>query len=359
MVGIVITGLATVMIVIVGLVYYRSKVTAQDEELNEEEDTVNGSFSKVEVDIPGGYRHRITYQEILNATEEFSDNFLIGSGSFGRVYKVLLTQAENSLAIAANVLRLQEEGKRSLMREIEALKFVRHRNIMRLLGFVYRGRMNMDILLFECMAKGSFREALKSQRLGWKIRLNIALGVAQAMKYLHHDCTPPIIHRDLKSTNILLDDEYVAHVADFGLAKLIYPEVQSSSSSVYVGSHGYMAPEWGYGGKPSPKQDVFSFGVVLLELATGKAAIVDEEGGERRGLAEWAGMVRKKDCHIVQGLIDPELLNDYEKCGNEIEKVIEIALLCTRPSPIERPSMRRVVDSLSSPSSLVLEYASV
>ncbi|XP_057829736.1 probable leucine-rich repeat receptor-like protein kinase At5g63930 [Cryptomeria japonica] len=173
-VGIVITGLATVMIVIVGLVYYRSKVTAQDEELNEEEDTVNGSFSKVEVDIPGGYRHRITYQEILNATEEFSDNFLIGSGSFGRVYKVLLTQAKNSLAIAAKVLRLQEEGKRSLMREIEALKFVRHRNIMRLLGFVYRGSMNMDILLFECMAKGSLREALKSQRLGWKIRLNIA-----------------------------------------------------------------------------------------------------------------------------------------------------------------------------------------
>ncbi|XP_057825969.2 probable leucine-rich repeat receptor-like protein kinase At5g63930 isoform X2 [Cryptomeria japonica] len=363
MVGIVIAGVAAITLVIIGRVYYRSRsqVATQGEELKKEEDMLSGSFPEAEVDIGGGYKHRISYQEILTATEEFSDNYLIGSGSFGRVYKVLLREAEKSLAIAAKVLRLQEEGKSSLIREIEALKFVRHRNIVGFLGFVYGSSINMDVLLFEYMAKGSLGEALKSQNLGWKIRLNIALGVAQALKYLHHDCTPQIVHRDLKSANILLDDEYVAHVADFGLAKLIYSDGQSTSSSVYVGSHGYMAPECGYGVRSSPKQDVFSFGVVLLELVTGKAAVVDAEGGggESRGLAEWVAMIKKNKGNVVLDLIDPELLNDYEKWGDEIEKVIEISLLCTRSSPRERPSMRTVVNSLSSPSPMLLEYASV
>ncbi|XP_057829732.2 probable leucine-rich repeat receptor-like protein kinase At5g63930 [Cryptomeria japonica] len=319
--GIVIAGLATITLVIIALVYYRREPIAQDEESNKEEDTSDESLSIVEVDIAAGYKHRITYQEILNATEEFSDKYLIGSGSFSRVYKVLLTEAENGFVIAAKVLRLQEEGRSSFMREIDALKFVRHRNIVRFLGFVSGDSINMDILLFQYMAKGSLREALKSQKLGLEFRWNIALGEAQALKYLHHDCTPPIVHRDLKSANILLDDEHVAHVADFGLAKFLYSEGQSSCSSLYVGTHGYMAPECGYGVRHSTKQDVFSFGVVLLELVTAKAAIVDEEGGggETRGLAEWAAIMRKKDGHVVLDLIDAELANDYEKCWNLVD----------------------------------------
>ncbi|KAH9319908.1 hypothetical protein KI387_021677 [Taxus chinensis] len=305
------------------------------------------------MDIAGG-KHQITYGKIIKATEGFSDKYLIGSGSFGKVYKVLLGEKEleeekNKLALAVKVLNLKGDSNtahQSFRREIEALKFVRHRNVLGLLGSLSFRSIDMDILIYEYMPKDSLWDALMSKKLDWKTRYNIALGVAAGLKYLHHDCSPAIVHCDLKSANILLDDEYVPRVADFGLAKLIQEMTfrgQSSGSSVFAGSFGYMAPECAYGVRPSVKQDVFSFGVVLLELVTGKRAILHEEERENISLAEWAAIVREEGGNIV----DSDLQNDYDIWSNEIEKVTEIALVCTRSSPQQRPSMRKIVDMLS------------
>ncbi|XP_057847074.2 receptor like protein kinase S.3 [Cryptomeria japonica] len=135
-------------------------------------------------------------------------------------------------------------------------------------------------------------------------------------------------------------------------------EGQSSSSSVISGSYGYMAPECGCDVRPSTKQDVYSFGVILLELVTGKPAIGEDNGGgpEDKGLVEWASHMRERNANIVIGLVDAELRSDYEMWSNEMEKVIDVAFLCTRASPKHRPTMQQVVDMLSPPSPLLAEY---
>jgi len=263
----------------------------------------------------------------VEATNNFSDDYVIGSGTFGMVYKVIIPGQDKILA--AKCLKLANHHQdniqyRSLRHKIESLKYARHRNILRHRDLIieHDGRNEVIVLLCDYMVNGSLWEYLggaskrPNQRLEWRTWYNIAVCVAEGLKYLHQDCKAPIIHYDIKSANILLDDEYVAHITDFGLARLVKnSSIDSESSSLLGGTHGYIAPgtkspcifslivmlffflkcnhrdhhimchantlmlcaECGYGVKASTKQDVYRFGVVLLEMVSEKPPVVEED----------------------------------------------------------------------------------
>ncbi|EEF30396.1 Receptor protein kinase CLAVATA1 precursor, putative [Ricinus communis] len=288
---------------------------------------------------------------------------LIGSGGSGQVYKVELKTGQ---IVAAKRLwggTQKPETEIVFRSEVETLGRVRHSNIVKLLmccsGEEFR------ILVYEYMENGSLGDVLHGQKggglLDWKSRYAVAVGAAQGLAYLHHDCVPPIVHRDVKSNNILLDDEIRPRVADFGLAKTLQSEAVEGDCvmSRIAGSYGYIAPEYAYTLKVTEKSDVYSFGVVLLELITGKRPN-DSFFGENKDVVRWVTEVTSSatsspdggsengsgNCYKDLGqIIDSKL--DQSTCDyEEIEKVLNVALLCTSAFPITRPSMRRVVELL-------------
>ncbi|CAH9148145.1 unnamed protein product [Cuscuta epithymum] len=285
--------------------------------------------------------------------DSLSDEKIIATGGSGRVFRVHLKQGQ-----LVAVKKLWEDSRRSdsgdvFKAEVEALGRVRHRNIVKLLhccvGEDYR------ILVYEYIENGSLGDVLYGENggllLDWGRRFDIAVGAAQGLAYLHHDCIPPIIHRDVKSNNILLDSEFLPKVADFGLAKIFTPDIPDSEQlmSNIAGSCGYIAPEYAYTLKITEKSDVYSFGVVLLELLCGRRPN-DEYFGENKDIVQWVKGIlfsSEQQWGDLDDILDPRMnqsTGDYE----EIKKVFDVALLCTSVSPHDRPSMRRVVELLKS-----------
>jgi len=287
--------------------------------------------------------HRLGFSEyeILDCLDE--DN-VIGSGGAGKVYKATLSNGE----IVA-IKRLWSSGKgdasndNGFKAEVDILGKIRHKNIVKLLCCCSNSDTNL--LVYEYMPNGSLGDLLhgpKSSVLDWPIRYKIVLGAAQGLAYLHHDCEPSIVHRDVKSNNILLDEDYGAHVADFGLAKILQSCGRGADSmSAIAGSYGYIAPEYAYTLKVNEKSDIYSFGVVILELVTGRRP-VDTEFGENKDLVKWVcNIIEKKNG--LQEVLDPKLACCFKE---EMVMVLKVGLLCTSSLPINRPSMRRVVDML-------------
>lgn len=294
--------------------------------------------------------HKLGFSEyeILGSLDE--DN-VIGSGSSGKVYKVGLSNGE---AVAVKKLwggskmadetddleknSVQDDGFEA---EVETLGKIRHKNIVRL--WCCCTTRDCKLLVYEYMPNGSLGDLLHSSKSGlldWPIRFKIAMDAAEGLSYLHHDCVPPIVHRDVKSNNILLDGEFGARVADFGVAKAVDANGKGTKSmSVIAGSCGYIAPEYAYTLRVNEKSDTYSFGVVILELVTGKLP-VDPEFGEK-DLVKW--VCTTLDQKGLDHVLDPKLDSCFKE---EICKVLNIGLLCTSPLPINRPSMRRVVKML-------------
>lgn len=179
----------------------------------------------------------------------------------------------------------------------------------------------------------------KGSLLDWRTRYKIALDAAEGLSYLHHDCVPAIVHRDVKSNNILLDGEFGAKVADFGVAKIVKVGNGEEQMSVIAGSYGYIAPEYAYTLRVNEKSDIYSFGVVILELVTGRLPI-DPAFGEKN-LVTWVSATLNQKG--IDDVIDPKLDASHKE---EITKVLEVGLLCTHSLPISRPSMRKVVKLL-------------
>ncbi|CAA2988167.1 receptor kinase HSL1 [Olea europaea subsp. europaea] len=294
--------------------------------------------------------HKLGFSEdeILDALDE--DN-VIGSGSSGKVYKVVLSNGEvvavkklwgcSKLAddsIDVEKGNFQEDGFDA---EVDTLGKIRHKNIVKL--WCCCSTRGCKLLVYEYMPNGSLGDLLhstKSGLLNWPIRFKIAMDAAEGLSYLHHDSVPPIVHRDVKSNNILLDADYGARVADFGVAKVVEVNGKGTKSmSVIAGSRGYIAPEYAYTLRVNEKSDIYSFGVVILELVTGKLP-VDPEYGEK-DLVKWVCTIL--DQKGLDHVIDPKLDSCFK---DEISKVLNIGLLCTSPLPINRPSMRRVVKML-------------
>lgn len=290
----------------------------------------------------------------MDATNNLSDEFIIGSGGSGTVYRVELPTGET---VAVKKISLKDEYllHKSFIREVKTLGRIKHRHLVKLIGCCsnrHKGN-GCNLLIYEFMENGSVWDwlhgnALKLKKnLDWDTRFKIALGLAQGMEYLHHDCVPKIIHRDIKSSNILLDSNMDAHLGDFGLAKAIVESLDSNteSTSCFAGSYGYIAPEFGYSLKATEKSDVYSMGIVLMELVSGK---LPTDTVFRGGV----DMVRWVEMHINtkgterEELIDPELkpLLPYEEFA--AFQMLEIAIQCTKTTPMERPSSRQVCDLL-------------
>ncbi|XP_010939310.1 LRR receptor-like serine/threonine-protein kinase HSL2 [Elaeis guineensis] len=280
---------------------------------------------------------------------------LIGIGGSGRVYKVSLKSGQ---IVAVKRLWTGPDGQnsdREFRSEMETLGRVRHSNIVKLLFCC--SAEECRVLVFEYMENGSLAETLHGnkgdQPLDWERRVKIALGAARGLAYLHHDCVPTVIHRDVKPSNILLDAEFEAHVGDFGLARVVGRETEDHSAmSNVAGSCGYIAPEYAYTLKVNEKSDVYSFGVVLLELVTGKRAI-DPSFGEQKDIVQWVidTISPKRAIEVsdmdYEFLIDPRLRPFTFSEYKEMVRVLNVALLCTSAFPMNRPSMRRVVELLS------------
>ncbi|KAF5744096.1 receptor-like protein kinase 5-like [Tripterygium wilfordii] len=289
--------------------------------------------------------HKLGFGE-FEIVDSLKEDNVIGSGASGKVYKVVLSNGET---VAVKKLwggtkkddASANSPKDEYEVEVETLGKIRHKNIVRLWCCCNTGVSKL--LVYEYMPNGSLGDLLNSSKgglLGWPKRYKIALDAAEGLSYLHHDCVPPIVHRDVKSNNILLDAEFGARVADFGVAKVVDGVGKGAESmSVIAGSCGYIAPEYAYTLKVNEKSDIYSFGVVMLELVTGRRPI-DPEFGEK-DLVKWVYTIL--DQKGIDHVIDPNLDSSYKE---EICRVLEVALCCTNSLPINRPSMRRVVKML-------------
>ncbi|KAL5096414.1 hypothetical protein RYX36_000741 [Vicia faba] len=289
-----------------------------------------------------GQLKRFSLHELLVATDNFSNKHILGRGGFGKVYKGRL--ADGKLVA---VKRLKEErtqgGELQFQTEVEMISMAVHRNLLRLLGFCMTSTERL--LVYPFMANGSVASCLRERNdsdppLEWQKRKNIALGSARGLAYLHDHCDPKIIHRDVKAANILLDGEFEAVVGDFGLAKLMDYKDTHVTTAVR-GTIGHIAPEYLSTGKSSEKTDVFGYGVMLLELITGQRAfdLARLANDDDVMLLDWVkGLLKDKK---LETLVDAELMGNYD--DDEVEKLIQVALLCTQGSPMERPKMSDVV----------------
>ncbi|KAL2477579.1 Leucine-rich repeat receptor-like serine/threonine-protein kinase BAM1 [Forsythia ovata] len=280
---------------------------------------------------------------VSDVLECVKDGNVIGRGGAGIVFH---GKMPNGVEIAVkkllgfNGINSHDHGFRA---EIRTLGNIRHRNIVRLLAFC--SNKDTNLLVYEYMTNGSLGEALHGKKggfLSWNIRYKIALDAAKGLCYLHHDCSPLILHRDVKSNNILLNSSFEAHVADFGLAKFLVDGGASQCMSAIAGSYGYIAPEYAYTLKVDEKSDVYSFGVVLLELITGRRPV--GEFGEGVDIVRW--IKQATDCRREQvtNIIDPRLTMMPQE---EAMHLFFIAMLCIQENSVERPTMREVVQMLS------------
>ncbi|PWZ23480.1 Leucine-rich repeat receptor-like serine/threonine-protein kinase BAM1 [Zea mays] len=281
-----------------------------------------------------------TSDDVLDCLKEEN---IIGKGGAGIVYKGAMPNGE-----LVAVKRLAAMGRGSshdhgFSAEIQTLGRIRHRHIVRLLGFCSNSETNL--LVYEYMPNGSLGEMLhgnKGGHLHWDTRYSIAIEAAKGLCYLHHDCSPLILHRDVKSNNILLDSNFEAHVADFGLAKFLQDSGASECMSAIAGSYGYIAPEYAYTLKVDEKSDVYSFGVVLLELVTGRKPV--GEFGDGVDIVQWAKLTTGSNKEQVMRILDPRLSTVPL---HEVTHAFYVALLCTEEQSVQRPTMREVVQILS------------
>ncbi|KAL4581049.1 hypothetical protein LXL04_017256 [Taraxacum kok-saghyz] len=294
----------------------------------------------------------ISEDEILKSLKQEN---IIGKGGSGNVYKVVLGGGEQ-LAVKHMWKFVPESGGRSSAAilpkgksrwpeyeaEVAALSSLRHMNVVKLYCSI--SSEDSNLLVYEYMPNGNLWDQLHTYQkieMDWNVRYEIALGAARGLEYLHHACDRPVIHRDVKSSNILLDEEMKPKIADFGLAKIVQTGKAMNSTHVIAGTHGYIAPEYGYTYNVTEKSDIYSFGVVLMELVTGKKP-VEPEFGENRDIVYWVhNEMRTKDD--VTALVDPSITKDAKE---EAVKMLSIAGHCTMKIPALRPSMRMVVKML-------------
>ncbi|XP_019056155.1 PREDICTED: receptor-like serine/threonine-protein kinase At1g78530 isoform X2 [Nelumbo nucifera] len=287
----------------------------------------------------------LTSKAFLKKTMRLTNKDIIGSGGYGTVYRLIIN---DSLAFAVKRLnRGSADRDRGFERELKAMGDIKHRNIVTLHGYYSAPQFNL--LIYDLMPNGSLDTLLHDtvagtsgdkKPLDWPSRYKIALGAARGISYLHHDCIPHIIHRDIKSSNILLDQNMEARVSDFGLATLMEPD-NTHVSTFVAGTFGYLAPEYFDTGKATAKGDVYSFGVVLLELLTGKRPMDEAFLEEGTKLVTWVKAViyEKKEEHVI----DSNLVC-YPM--DEVNIVFRIALMCLESDPSKRPTMNEVVKML-------------
>ncbi|KAJ8752801.1 hypothetical protein K2173_008536 [Erythroxylum novogranatense] len=283
-----------------------------------------------------------TLKEILQATNNFQDDNKIGEGGFGSVYWGRTSKGHEIAVKRLKAMTAKAEMEFAV--EVEILGRVRHKNLLGLRGFYAGG--DERLIVYDYMPNHSLITHLHGQLaqdclLDWPRRMSIALGSAEGIAYLHHEASPHIIHRDIKASNVLLDPQFQAKVADFGFAKLI-PEGISHLTTRVKGTLGYLAPEYAMWGKVSESCDVYSFGILLLEIISARKPLEKLPGGVKRDIVQWVTPYVQKGAfdHIP----DPKLKGRYDR--TQLKSVIMLAMKCTDSNPENRPSMLEVVDWL-------------
>ncbi|KAK9664444.1 hypothetical protein RND81_14G042500 [Saponaria officinalis] len=312
----------------------------------------------------------VKYDDLRHATDDFNERNLIGRGGFGSVFKGALR--DNMVVVAIKVLDKTSASWKSFVAECEALRQVRHRNLVKLItsctSLDFRNN-EFAALVYEYMSNGSLEDWINGRKtnedgngLSFVQRLNVGIDVASALDYLHNDSEVGVVHCDLKPSNVLLDEDMTAKVGDFGLAKILLMEKSSdecsiSSSHVLKGSIGYMPPEYGLGVRPSKAGDTYSFGVTLLEMFTGKSPTHEGFTSNNTTLVEWVKTCLLHDDHQVMDIVhDQELFKELESNNYNIPKqsevvdymfsIFEIGLSCTNENPNERIAIRDALHQL-------------
>ncbi|XP_020208027.1 proline-rich receptor-like protein kinase PERK3 [Cajanus cajan] len=288
----------------------------------------------------------IAYEELKEATNNFEPASVLGEGGFGRVFKGVLN---DGTAVAIKRLTSGgQQGDKEFLVEVEMLSRLHHRNLVKLVGYYSNRDSSQNLLCYELVSNGSLEAWLHGHLgincpLDWDTRMKIALDAARGLAYLHEDSQPCVIHRDFKASNILLENNFHAKVADFGLAKQA-PEGRANYLSTRVmGTFGYVAPEYAMTGHLLVKSDVYSYGVVLLELLTGRKPVDMSQPTGQENLVTWARpILRDKDR--LEELADPRLGGRYPK--EDFIRVCTIAAACVAPEASQRPTMGEVVQSL-------------
>ncbi|KAJ8426696.1 hypothetical protein Cgig2_016846 [Carnegiea gigantea] len=289
----------------------------------------------------------ISVDELKEVTENFGSNALIGEGSYGRVYYGVL---KNGHAAAIKKLDASKQPDDEFLAQVSMVSRLKHENLVELLGYCVDG--NQRILAYEFASNGSLHDILHGRKgvkgaqpgpaLSWTQRVKIAVGSAKGLEYLHEKADPPIIHRDIKSSNVLLFDDDVARIADFDLSNQAPDMAARLHSTRVLGTFGYHAPEYAMTGQLNAKSDVYSFGVVLLELLTGRKPVDHTLPRGQQSLVTWATPKLSEDK--VKQCVDPRLNEDYPP--KAVAKMAAVAALCVQYEADFRPNMSIVVKAL-------------
>ncbi|KAJ4888721.1 LRR receptor-like serine/threonine-protein kinase EFR [Raphanus sativus] len=315
----------------------------------------------------------VSYDELKRATDNFNPRNLLGVGSFGSVFKGVIRGVD----VAVKVIDLKANGYyKGFIAECEALRNVRHRNLVKLVtscSSIDFKNNEFLALVYEFLSNGSLEEWIKGKNrkpdgsvgLSLEERVNVAIDIASALDYLHNDCEVPVVHCDLKPSNILLTEDMVAKVGDFGLARVLFDasddrhHASISSTHVLKGSIGYIPPEYGLGEKPSQAGDVYSFGVMLLELMSGKSPMDESFEGDQN-LISWISY--NFQSNAIMEVIDPKLMGLIDVSGAQLhakldclKKTIEVGLACTAHAAGERMNMRNVLRLLKEAKDMLIK----
>ncbi|KAJ4880109.1 Protein BRASSINOSTEROID INSENSITIVE 1 [Raphanus sativus] len=284
---------------------------------------------------------KLTFADLLKATNGFHEESMIGSGGFGDVYKAVL---KDGTAVAIKkLIQISGQGDREFMAEMETIGKIKHRNLVPLLGYCKVGEERL--LVYEFMKYGSLEDVLHDPKkkaglkLNWFTRQKIAIGAARGLAFLHHNCIPHIIHRDMKSSNVLLDENLEARVSDFGMARLMSAMDTHLSVSTLAGTPGYVPPEYYQSFRCSTKGDVYSYGVVLLELLTGRRPTDSPDFGDDN----LVGWVRQHAKLRISDVFDPELMKEDPAREIELLQYLKIAVACLDDRAWRRPTMLQVM----------------
>ncbi|KAM1315708.1 hypothetical protein ACFX15_018726 [Malus domestica] len=283
---------------------------------------------------------KLTFADLLEATNGFHDNSLIGKGGFGDVYKAQLK--DGSVVAIKKLIHISGQGDREFTAEMETIGKIKHRNLVPLLGYCKVGEERL--LVYEYMKYGSLDDVLHEPKkagikLNWAARRKIAIGSARGLAFLHHNCIPHIIHRDMKSSNVLVDENLEARVSDFGMARLMSAMDTHLSVSTLAGTPGYVPPEYYQSFRCSTKGDVYSYGVVLLELLTGRRPTDSADFGDNN----LVGWVKQHAKLKISDVFDPELMKEDASLEIELLQHLKVACACLDDRPWLRPTMIQVM----------------
>ncbi|OVA00432.1 Protein kinase domain [Macleaya cordata] len=284
-----------------------------------------------------------TLKQLSKATNNFSKENLLGTGGFGSVYRGIISDPPSTFAVK-KISATSKQGEREYLAEICTIGRLRHKNLVQLQGWCHE--RHQLLLVYDFMPNGSLDRFICNGSLDWQTRYKILTGLASALLYLHEECGSTVVHRDVKPNNVMLDSDYNAHLGDFGLARLLQNE--ASVTTVLAGTPGYLAPECGYTGKATPESDVFSFGIVVLEVLCGRRCIGCIE---EKSLVDYVWSLHGKG-ELLQ-CVDQKLQNNFKQ--EEMNCSLVVGLACSHPDPASRPSMRKVVQVFMNPNEPLMD----